>query len=122
MKTITFQIKKLGNHWYPDIEHFDPNDLSLDPKMEYFLDKIDVSKIGNLTICLLEQEDIITSKYIVQFEESDLVRYLTTSEDFYLTIYIKDHPFYITSELFTLLEEAFDLNFSQKVYTIQYIC
>lgn len=122
MKTITFQIKKLGNHWYPDIEHFDPNDLSLDPKMEYFLDKIDVNKTRNLTISLLEQEDIITSKYIVQFEESDLVKYLTTSEDFYLTIYIKDHPFYITSELFTLLEETFDLNFSQKVYTIQYIC
>lgn len=122
MNKITLKIKKLGNHWYPDLNHFDPNDLSLDPKMEYFLSVVSRRlRTECLTITLKEQSEVLGTSPIIQFEESDIVRYLTTNDDFFITIYIKDHPFYITSELYTLLEETFDLDFSNKLYTLEYI-
>lgn len=122
MNTITFKVKRLGNHWYPDLEHYDPNDLSLDPKMEYFLSILARGrKTDCLTITLKEQSEVLNINPIIQFEEQDIVRYLTTDDTFFITIYIKDHPFYITSELYTLLEELFNLDFSNKMYTLEHI-
>ena len=121
MNEITFKIKKLGDHWYVDLPHFNPNDLSLDPKMERILNQLNVNKVDEFRIGLREQNNIIGSTSVIQFEEQDVVRYLTTDDDFYITIYIKDHQFYITSELYTLLEEQLNLDFSQKLYTLDYI-
>lgn len=90
--------------------------------MEYFLSILARRrKTDCLTITLKEQSEVLNINPIIQFEEQDIVRYLTTDDTFFITIYIKDHPFYITSELYTLLEELFNLDFSNKMYTLEHI-
>ena len=37
MKLIPLTFKKVGNHWYLDIEHDNPRDLMLDPVLERFI-------------------------------------------------------------------------------------
>ena len=117
--TIRIDVKKLGNHWYPSINHHDPNDLSLDPKMERLLSKLDIDKEGKISIYLTEQSSIIQFKGIIQFLEEDIVKYLTTEEEFIMNLYIDNTHFYISSELYSLLEELFHLDFHKNLYKIE---
>jgi hypothetical protein len=117
--TVRIDIRKLGSHWYPSLRHDDPNDLSLDLKMERKLSEHDYMDIGSVTVYLHKAHNIIGSKGIVQFEEQDIVRYLTTDEDFIMRMYIDDEPYYISSQLYFLLENIYNLDFRNNLYKIE---
>lgn len=110
-------IKRIGNHWYPDIQHDYPEDLILDEKIEKMLTLLDSSKSDCLIIYFYEQCEILDSNTI-QFNEADMVKYLTTGEDFNVSFYIGDHEFKISSRLLALLEYLYNFNFQDSLYRI----
>ncbi|MBQ8132603.1 MAG: hypothetical protein IJ193_08940 [Bacilli bacterium] len=112
------RFKKLGSHWYPDIEHSDPYSLILDEKVEKCLNLFNKSKSGILDICFWETYTIIDDATIM-FEDSDILRYLTTEDDFNLSFYIDDHKYLISSNLFYLLELDYNFNFHKTFYRIE---
>lgn len=117
--SVRIDVKKLGNHWYPAIEHFDPNDISLDPKMEKLLSKADLVDFGNVTVYLLKQTAFVENTGIIEFNEKDILRYLTTDDSFIMNMYINGHQFWISSELYFLLEDQFQLDFHRNLYKIE---
>ena len=119
MKSVRLIFKKVGNHWYLNINHHNPQDLVLDKKIELFLNKLDKFEdhiIDN--IWLFEQDDYIISEGLVQFNDSDLTQYFTTDDDFDMKIYIDKYEFTLTSKLYSLLELNYQLNFHESVYRI----
>ena len=112
------EFKKLGNHWYPSIEHESLDDLQLDQKIERILTKIastnefDTEKVS---IYIIEQNTILHENTI-QFRDEDLNRYFTTNDDFDFIVYIGDKTFPISSTLYSLLEELFNFNFHKTLY------
>lgn len=114
---LTF--KKLGNHWYLDIPHDNPADLILDNRLERFLDRLDPEKYGIINrIYLMEEEYTDNVENLVQFRDSDLLRYFTTNDDFLMVIYIGKHRFSISSKFYTLLEKNYQFEFHQSIYKI----
>lgn len=117
MKFVPLTFKKIGNHWYLDIEHDNPQDLMLDPILERFIGKLDKFGEGIVSkIYLSEQGDIIFPEGSIQFTDSDLLRYFTTNDDFDMTIYINNHKFKISSNLYTLLETKYQFDFHISSY------
>lgn len=112
-------IKKIGNHWYPDIKHNDPTDIILDEKIEKVLSKYDKNNYGIVDLYFYEQCEIL-SKGTLQFDEKDMLYYLTTDDDFNLRIYIDDHQFYISAVLLSLLEYQYNFNFQSCLYRIDF--
>ena len=47
------KVKKVGNHWYPCLEHDDPIDLMLDPKMDRLLSFLDKDHCEELHFLLM---------------------------------------------------------------------
>ena len=41
-------VKKVGNHWYPDIQHEFADEIELDEKIERVLNFLDKNKYDNL--------------------------------------------------------------------------
>lgn len=118
MKLIPLIFKKIGNHWYLDIEHDDPNDLKLSPIIERYLDKLDTWKDGVVgRIHLAEVKDFsVETEGILQFSDSDLLRYFTTKDVFKMTIYIGKHSFSVSSNLYTALEAKYGFDFHITSY------
>lgn len=110
------KIKKLGNHFYPDIQHDCFFDLHLDEKIEKFLCKLQRDEIE---VIFYEQYDIIADFGILQFKEEDIVKYLTTDEDFDIHFYIDNHEFIVSSDLYSLLEQQFNFNFHKTLYRME---
>lgn len=122
MKLINLTFKKLGNHWYLDLVHDYPNDLILDPTIEKFLSFLDKNNEGVLTnINLVEQDGFINPNGLIQFKDSDLLRYFTTNDEFVMKLYINNHKFTITSKLYFLLEQAYNLDLHEVAYSITII-
>ena len=112
-------LKKIGNHWYPNINHDFPEDLVLDEKIEKVLSLIDRFDYGIVTLYFFEQYEIL-GKGTLQFDESDMVKYLTTNDDLNVKFYINDHEYKISSTLLALLESQFEFNFQDNVYRIDF--
>ena len=112
------RIKKLGNHWYPDIEHNDPYDLSLNDKIDRFLDFFDKENSGELEVYLLETYSFIENNTIL-FNDDDILRYLTTADEFNLRFCVDDREFEISSNLISLLEYEYNPNFHKACYKIE---
>lgn len=112
------RVKKLGSHWYPDIEHDDPYDLMLNSKIDRFLDIFDKTRSGELDIYLWETYSVIDDSTII-FNDSDIRRYFTTADEFNLHFYISDREFEISSNLFNLLEYEYNPNFHKFFYKIE---
>ena len=55
---------------------------------------------------------------IVYFNENDIVRYLTTDDDFNIRFIINGHEFNISSDLYWALENQFNFNFHKTSYKI----
>jgi hypothetical protein len=111
-------FKKLGNHWYPSIEHDNLEEIQLDYKVERVLTMLSSTNEFNkdiVTICIVEQNTILYSNTI-QFRDEDLNRYFTTNDDFDFIVYIGDRTFPISSALYSLLEELFNFNFHKTLY------
>lgn len=112
------RIKKLGKHWYPDIEHNDPYDLSLNDRIDKFLNFFDKDDSGELEVCLIETYTFIDNNTII-FNDDDIRRYLTTTDEFNLRFYVADREFEISSNLFNLLEYHYNPNFHKICYKIE---
>lgn len=108
-------IKKLGHHWYLDVDHDSPCDLEMDPKIDKILNRTGKSEINFI---LYEIHSIIDDNTIF-FEEEDIVRYLTTNDYFSIRFWIRDHEFTINSDLYWLLERQYNMNFHKTMYTIE---
>ncbi len=122
MRLINLTFKKLGNHWYLDIVHNYPNELILDPTIDRFLSYLDKNNDGILTnISLVEQSGFINPDGLLQFKDSDLLRYFTTNDNFVMTLYINNHKLSITSNLYFLLEQAYNLDLHEVAYCITII-
>lgn len=112
------RVKKLGSHWYPDIEHDDPYDLIMNSKIDKFLNIFDKNCTGELDVYLWETYSVIDDSTIM-FNDSDIRRYLTTADEFNLRFYISDREFEISSNLFNLLEYEYNPNFHKFFYKIE---
>lgn len=112
------RIKKLGSHWYPDIDHNDPYDLCLNNRIDAFLNVLDKDKSGELEVFLWETFSVIDDSTIM-FEEADILRYLTTTDEFDLHFYVNDRRFEISSNLFNLIEAEYNPNFHKYFYKIE---
>lgn len=117
MRLVQLIFKKVGNHWYLDIEHDNPQDLKLDPILERFIGKLDTWKTGIVDkIYLVEETGFITPEGLLQFSDDDLLRYFTTNDTFNMNIFINNHKFKISSSLYALLERKYQLDFHVSVY------
>lgn len=115
--TIGITFKKVGNHWYPNINHDFPEDLILDEKIEKVFSLIDRFNYGIITVYFLEQYEILGNGTL-QFDESDMIKYLTTDKFLDIRFYINDHEYKISSTLLSLLETQFNFDFQDNVYRI----
>ena len=112
-------FKKIGNHWYLDIPHENPTDLILDRRLERFFDILDSNNFGIMDRAYLIEESYTDNiDNLIQFNDSDLLRYFTTSDDFNMIVYIGKHRFTISSRFYTLLEQKYQFNFHQSIYRI----
>lgn len=108
---------KVGNHWYPNINHDYPEDLMLDEKIEKVLSLVDKFNYGIVTVYFLEQYEILGNGTL-QFDESDMIKYLTTDKYLDVRFYVNDHEYKISSTLLSLLETQFNFDFQDNVYRI----
>lgn len=115
--TTGIVIKKVGNHWYPNINHDFPDDLILDEKIEKVLSMVDKYNYGIVTLYFFEQYEIL-GKGTLQFNERDMIKYLTTDEYVDVKFYINDHEYVISSTLLALLESQYKFDFQDNVYRI----
>jgi len=120
MNTIKITFKKIGNHWYPSIQHNCLDEINLDYKIERVLSTLDKTKSETITISINEQNTILYSNTI-QFRDEDLNKYFTTNDDFDFIVYIGERTYPISSTLYSLLEELFNFNFHKTLYSCE-IC
>lgn len=113
---IIVEFKKLGNHWYPSINHDNIEDLQLDLKIERSLSMLDKYKEGRVVLQFSEQNTILYNNTI-QFRDEDLTRYFTTNDDFDFIVYIGERTFPVSSTLYSLLEDLFNFNFHKILYS-----
>lgn len=113
MKFLRF--KKLGNHWYPDIQHESLDDIRLSEKIERVLSYL--SKDDTISVYLYE-ENCMIYKNTIQFEDKSMCRYFTTNDDFEIIFWIGDHKYSISSNLYYILESLFQFNFHDTFYCI----
>jgi hypothetical protein len=109
-------LNKLGNHWYPAVNHNDVQELVLDPKFEKYLSLIDTNKTGCLIINFSQCHEFIENALF--FKDEDINRYFITNDSFDLTCFILNHQFKISSKLYCLLEREYDFSFHQFIYKI----
>lgn len=113
-----FVIRKVGNHWYPSIKHELGYINGFEEKIDRYLGILDVGKSEELTLEFEELGVIFAGINIIYFNEEDIVRYLTTDDDFELHFVINNHEFTISSDLYWLLEDQFNFNFHKTSYRI----
>lgn len=117
LKQLIF--KKIGNHWYLDIPHDNPSNLILDNRLERFFNILDSNKFGIIDRAYLIEENYTDDiDNLIQFDENDILRYFTTTDDFQMKVYIGKHMFLISSKFYTLLEREYGFNFHQSIYRL----
>lgn len=114
------KLKKLGNHWYVDLIHQDPSQITLNERIERFLNFIDKEKTGELSVVLQENYSLVYSNSLF-INEDDLLRYFTTSDDLEMRFLVGDREFQISSDLYYLIEEQYNPNFHKYLYSLE-IC
>lgn len=115
---LSIKVKRVGNHWYPCITHSVGSFIGFCEKIDRYLSKLDSYKFEELTIELNEVGVIFEGENIIYFNEQDIVRYLTTDDDFELRFMVNDHEFYIHSDLYWILEDLYNFNFHKNSYKI----
>lgn len=114
----TFKVKRIGNHWYPCINHDLGYINGFNEKISRFLNRIDVYHNEELTFDLEETVILFEGENIIDFNESDIVTYITTDDDFDVRFTINDREFTIHSDLYSLLENQFQFDFHKTNYII----
>ena len=69
---INIVLKKLGNHWYPSIDHDDFQEIVLDSKIEKVLSFFDKNKTGQLNITFTKCNSVINN--VLFFKDEDVTR------------------------------------------------
>lgn len=118
MSSKQLKIKRVGNHWYPCVSHEIGDNIGFNKKIDRYLDCLDYSKMEEVTVELEELGIIWEGLNIVYFHEEDIVRYLTTDDEFNIRFTINNHEFEISSTLYWLLEDQFNLNLHSIGYRI----
>lgn len=115
---MKFKIIKVGNHWYPSINHQLGYIEGFEKKIDLYLNKLDIFDANELNVEFEEIGIIFEGINIVYFNENDIVRYLTTDDDFNIRFIINGHEFSISSDLYWALENQFNFNFHKNSYKI----
>ncbi len=115
---ILIKVKKVGNHWYPNLKHDDPINLMLDPKIEKLLNLLDKNNLGELNFALSEVHTWLEPNTI-QFRDTDILKWLTTTDVFTIKVFIRDHEFEVSTLLMDSFEEQFSTNFYKTLYSIE---
>ena len=89
-----FTAKRLGQHWYLDVNHNSPLDISFNSKIEKYFFLFNCSEIE---IKLYEVFSIVEENTIY-LNEFDVNRYFTTSDDFDIRFTVRDHEFFERDE------------------------
>ena len=119
MKLTQLKFKKLGNHWYFDIPHENPFDIRVDKRLEKYFNIKDKWNSGIIdNIYLIEETGLIIKEGLIEFLDKDLLRYYTTNDKFIMTIFIEKHKFKISSSLYTLLEQYYNLELHSTTYRV----
>lgn len=115
---LNFKLRLVGPHWYPCINHEVGYIIGFDEKIDKYLDILDTNKFEELNVEFEEVGVIFDGCNIIYPNEEDIVRYLTTDDDFDLRFVVNGHEFKISSELYWLLENQFNFNFHKTSYRI----
>ena len=86
--------------------------------MEKLLTLLDKNSCGELKF-LLSEVHTWTNPNSIQFEDKDIWRWLNSTDEFQVRMYIQDHCFNISSLLMDLFEEQFNTNFHKTFYSIE---
>ena len=111
------KAKRLGEYWYLDLDHIDPKHIQFNDKIDKVLNLYDIYNAGELEIELTEVYSVIQDNTIF-FDEKDLLRFFTTADDIKMKFYLRDHVFWISSDMYSLIEQQLNPNFHKTYYTI----
>ena len=118
---MNIRFKKVGNLWYPCINHDSFHNISLCRNAVRWLNTFVKNKILYPEDVDIEFEEIgveINGINIVYFYEEDITRYLTTDDYFDIRFKINGYTYSISSDLYMLLEEQYHFNFHKTSYKI----
>ena len=114
-------IKKIGNHWYPCVHHNWITDIVFSHKIELFFSTIALGK-ETIYIEFEELHSIVEGPNILLFNDMDITQYMITDDedefDFDIRFTVNDKIFYISSYLYTLIEDQFHFNFHDTIYRL----
>lgn len=114
-------IKKIGNHWYPDINHLSGSDISFSPETDRFLNLLGTIKNANeFTFYIDEVAWITDERKVVYVNEEDLTRYYVTDDYFTIRFTIDGREFGIGVYLYYLLSTEYDINLHTGLYQISF--
>lgn len=113
------ELVKLGNHYYPKLNHEDPSDLKLDPKFDRMLNMINKDEYHTPIVYLYEIQSVMPEDGVLKIKDEDITRYLTTNDDFDLRVTVNKHHFKLSSKLYTLLENNLHLDLCKTLYKIE---
>lgn len=110
-------LKKIGNHWYPNINHGFGEDISLTRNIEHYLNLIfkdtDIVHIG------FEEYNIIFDEYgILYLNEQDITRFYTTDDEFNIRFELYNINLSINATLFMYIQNQLGLRFHEDIYKI----
>ena len=86
--------------------------------MEKVLSVLDKENKGELCFALSEVRSWIDGD-VIQFDENDILSWVTTSNVITLKVYIHDIEFEVSSLLLDLFEYQFNTNFHKNLYTLE---
>lgn len=86
--------------------------------MERFCTLLDKENNGQLVFLLSEVHNW-TDNNTIQFEDEDIWKWLNTSTDFIVRMYIQNHEFKVSTMLMDLFETEFNTNFHKTLYKIE---
>ena len=118
MEIKTIKIKRLGNHWYFDINHDFLDELSFDEKIDRILSVLSNGEANEFELSIYETGCILHENTL-QFSDESITRYFTTNDEFDICFWIGDKPFTISSNLYYLLEKEYGFNFHDTLYCIE---
>lgn len=101
-----------------DIPHENPSDLVLDRNIERVLNVLDKYNEGCVEVYLSEQSVVNDLRGLIQFNDSDLLRYFTTDDHFTMNLYINNYKYSISSSLYFLIEQYYHFDFHELIYKV----
>ena len=121
---MIIKIKQVGNHFYPCINHDFGYNISLCRNTERWFRIWNKHKVIRPDEVEIEFEEIgieISGINIIYFYEEDITRYLTTDDYFDMTVWINNHYFVISSDLYSILEQVYQFKFHENIYRVELI-